>query len=356
MADSESRMPRHITRLLLIFVIGGAVALIARVLFQDKSYGVYGTYRGDAVAAIAADEPMYQGPGYCQSCHGERHAEWSAGIHKAVVCETCHGPAAKHPSAKAAAPVDLAGKPTHVRIAGERLEYIKLAIPADSVKLCTLCHEKVPGRPAAQKQVEVSSHAGGQQCIVCHNPHSPKIGAAGIQKAGKPGDAAAGRKKAAVCAACHGAEGVSGNPEWPSLAGQHGSYLAAALLDYKSGARPDPMMGAQAKGLSEADIGDLAAFYSGASCKSAGSKSSAQLAAAGKAKAAACASCHGAAGVSGNPAWPSLAGLQEAYLVNALRAYQNGARNNPMMAGLAKGLSETETRQLAAYYAGLECK
>ncbi|MBI3371887.1 MAG: c-type cytochrome [Betaproteobacteria bacterium] len=349
-------MPRHIVRLLLIFAIGGAIALIARILFQDKSYGRYGIYRGDAVAEIAADEPMYQGPGYCQSCHAERHAEWTAGIHKVVVCETCHGAAAKHPSAKAAVTVDLAGKSTRVRIAGERLEHIKLAIPADSVKLCTLCHEKMPGRPAAQKQIEVSSHAGGQQCIVCHNPHSPKIGAAGAQKAGKPGDAAAGRKKAAACAACHGAEGVSGNPEWPSLAGQQRGYLAGALLAYKSGARPDPMMSAQAKGLSEADIGDLAAFYSDASCKAAGSKSSAQLASAGKAKAAACASCHGAEGVSGNPAWPSLAGLQEAYLVNALKAYQSGARRNPMMAGLAKGLSEAEIGQLAAYYAGLKCK
>lgn len=356
MAGSENRMPRHIVRLLLIFVIGGAVALVARFLFQDKSYGIYGPFRGDAIAEIAADEPLYQGPGYCQSCHGERHSEWSAGIHKAVVCETCHGAAAKHPSAKPAAPAALADQPMHARIAAQRLEHVKLAIPADSVKLCTLCHEKMPGRPAAQKQIEVSSHAGAQQCIVCHNPHSPKIAAAGAQKAGKPGDAAAGRKKAAACAACHGADGVSGNPEWPSLAGQQRSYLAGALLAYKAGARRDPMMDGQAKGLSEADIGDLAAFYASASCKTAGSKSSAQLASAGKAKAAACANCHGAEGVSGNPAWPSLAGLQEAYLVNALKAYQTGARKGPMMAGLMKGLSEADIGQLAAYYAGLKCK
>jgi cytochrome c553 len=349
-------MPQHIVRLLLIFVIVGAVALAARFLLQDKSYGIYGTYRGDAVAEIAADVPVYQGPGYCEACHGERHSEWSAGVHKVVVCETCHGAATKHPSAKPAAPAALPDQSTRARIAAERLEHVKLAIPADSVKLCTLCHEKMPGRPAAQKQIEVSSHAGAQQCIVCHNPHSPKIAAAGAQKAGNPGDAVAGRKKSAVCAACHGADGVSGNPEWPSLAGQQRSYLASALLAYKAGTRRDPMMGAQAKGLSEADIGDLAAFYASASCKAAGSKSSAQLASAGKAKAAACASCHGAEGVSGNPAWPSLAGLQEAYLVNALKAYQSGARQGPMMAGLVKGLNDADVGQLAAYYASLNCK
>ena len=244
----------------------------------------------------------------------------------------------------------------HARIAAERLEHVKHGIPADSVKLCTLCHERMPGRPAAQKQIEVSSHAGAQQCIVCHNPHSPKIGAAPAQKGGKPGDASAGRKKAAACAACHGEAGVSGNPQWPSLAGQQRGYLAGALLAYKTGERSDPMMGGLAKGLSEADIGDLAAFYASASCQAAGSKSSAQLASAGKAKAAACAGCHGAEGVSGNPAWPSLAGLQEAYLVNVLKAYQTGARKDPMMVGPAKGLSEAEIAQLAAYYAGLKCK
>ena len=349
-------MPKHIVRLLLLIGIFGIVAIGAKFYFTDKSFGIYGHYRADAVAEIAADAPIYQGAASCQSCHGERYAMWLKGVHKVVTCETCHGAAAKHPSAKPAAPPAPVDPRMRSRIAAERLDHVKLMIPADTVKLCTLCHEKTPGRPAMQKQIEVSSHAGAQQCVVCHNPHSPKLAAAGVPQAAKPGDVAAGRKKAATCANCHGAEGVSPNPVWPSLAGQQRGYLVSALQAYKAGARRDPLMTEQAKGLSEADMIELAAFYASLSCKSAGSSAAAPVVSAGKAKAAACAACHGAEGTSGNPVWPSLAGLQEAYLVSALKAYRTGARQDPMMAGLVKGLNDTDIGQLAAYYAGLKCK
>jgi cytochrome c553 len=45
------------------------------------------------------------------------------------------------------------------------------------------------------------------------------------------------------------------------LAGKDAKYLAKQLRDYKSGARPDPMMATIAKSLSEQDISDLAAYY-----------------------------------------------------------------------------------------------
>ena len=349
-------MPKHIVRLLLLIGIFGIVAIGAKFYFTDKSFGIYGHYRADAVTEIAAAAPMYQGAASCQSCHGERYAMWLKGVHKVVTCETCHGASAKHPSAQPAAPAAPVDPRTHSRIAAERLDHVKLTIPADTVKLCTLCHEKMPGRPATQRQIEVSRHAGGQQCIVCHNPHSPKLAAAGVPQAAKPGAVAAGRKKAAACASCHGAEGVSANPVWPSLAGQQRGYLVSALQAYKAGARRDPLMTEQAKGLSEADMIELAAFYASLSCQTAGSARPASEAAAGKAKASVCASCHGAGGISRNPAWPNLAGHQEGYLVSALKAYQTGARKDTMMAGLVKNLSDTDIRQLAAYYASASCK
>ena len=77
-------------------------------------------------------------------------------------------------------------------------------------------------------------------------------------------DAAAGAEKAKqVCAACHGADGagVQQFPDYPKLAGQHEDYLYKALRDYKSGARKNAIMGAQAKGLTRADIENLAAYY-----------------------------------------------------------------------------------------------
>ena len=74
-------------------------------------------------------------------------------------------------------------------------------------------------------------------------------------------DVAAGKAKAAQCAACHGANGVAVLPEAPNLAGQNPIYLAKALHDFKSGARKDEMMSMIVTGLSDADIENLAAYY-----------------------------------------------------------------------------------------------
>jgi cytochrome c553 len=87
------------------------------------------------------------------------------------------------------------------------------------------------------------------------------------------GNPDAGKQKAAVCAACHGADGNSVVPDFPRLAGQYPDYLAKALTDYKTGARKNAIMGAQAVNLSKQDIADLAAFYAsqtGLRVKSAG--------------------------------------------------------------------------------------
>jgi len=76
-------------------------------------------------------------------------------------------------------------------------------------------------------------------------------------------------------------------------------------------------------------------------------------AAAGKAKSATCAGCHGAAGVSNNPLWPNLASQKEAYLVKQLKAFRDGTRTDPMMAPMAKPLSDDDINNLAAYFSSL---
>ncbi len=78
------------------------------------------------------------------------------------------------------------------------------------------------------------------------------------------GDAAAGKGKAKVCAACHGegGAGMSAMQDFPKLAGQYNDYIVRALKDYQSGARKNPVMAAQVKDLKAADIADLAAFFS----------------------------------------------------------------------------------------------
>lgn len=76
------------------------------------------------------------------------------------------------------------------------------------------------------------------------------------------GDPAAGKGKAASCAGCHGPAGVSANPLWPNLAGQKDAYLVKQMKAFRDGARSDPMMSPMAKPLSDADIADLAAYFS----------------------------------------------------------------------------------------------
>lgn len=78
------------------------------------------------------------------------------------------------------------------------------------------------------------------------------------------GNAAAGAQTAKPCAACHGADfNTPISADTPLLAGQHADYLARALIDYKSGARKNPVMSGQAAALSAQDIQNLATYFAG---------------------------------------------------------------------------------------------
>ena len=76
---------------------------------------------------------------------------------------------------------------------------------------------------------------------------------------------AAQPKSAALCIACHGANGISNNDLWPNLAGQKKDYLHKQLVAFKSGERKDPLMSPIAANLSKEDITELASFFSGLS-------------------------------------------------------------------------------------------
>ena len=79
------------------------------------------------------------------------------------------------------------------------------------------------------------------------------------------GDVAAGKAQSTVCAACHGANGVSIIPNYPNLAGQKEAYIVAQLKAFKSGERKganSAIMAPMAAGLSDQAMADLAAFFS----------------------------------------------------------------------------------------------
>lgn len=75
-------------------------------------------------------------------------------------------------------------------------------------------------------------------------------------------DAAAGRAKAQACSVCHGANGLSTQPDAPNLAGQPAMYLVAQLRAYRGGTRTHEVMNLMAKPLSDGDIANLAAWFS----------------------------------------------------------------------------------------------
>jgi cytochrome c553 len=344
-------MPKHIVRLTLLIVAGVVLAYAAKQLFTADSFYLYGHYRGKSVAEIAVDKPKFNTPKFCEQCHAVQYAEWSKSVHnspdsgKVVKCEVCHG---------AAGDRDFKSPYVNASTGKDHPNGLKMAVPTETAKLCTLCHEQMPGRPAQQRQIVVATHAGTQQCATCHNPHSPRTFK--VAAAAKPkGDAAAGKTIAAACAGCHGEAGVGGNVSGPSLAGQKAGYLADALKAYKTGGRADPVMTAMVKDLGDADIENVAAYFAGSKCKSVQNADKKALAA-GHAVAAKCATCHGAKGISGQPAWPNLAGQSKNYLVNALKSYKAGGRKNGMMDGIAKDLSDADAASVAAYYSNASCR
>jgi cytochrome c553 len=75
-------------------------------------------------------------------------------------------------------------------------------------------------------------------------------------------DVEAGRRKTALCQTCHGADGMGRLPDAPHIAAQPSAYIERALRAYRSGERRNEVMSIAARTLSDADIRDLAAYYS----------------------------------------------------------------------------------------------
>lgn len=179
------------------------------------------------------------------------------------------------------------------------------------------------------------------------------------------GNAEAGKTKSATCAACHGADGNSVNPEWPKLAGQHPSYLLKQLMNFKNDERVNPSMSPMAKPLSDQDMADLAAYYSSQVAK-AGEADKSKVALGEQiykggnnaTGVAACAACHGPNG-AGNPAanFPTISGQHTTYTKNQLYAFRKGERANDagkMMRNIAAGMTDAEIEAVSEYIAGLQ--
>ncbi len=177
-------------------------------------------------------------------------------------------------------------------------------------------------------------------------------------------DIEAGKTKSAVCAACHGVDGNSSNPIWPSLAGQHASYTYKQLVDFKEGRRVNASMTGMVALLTDEDMKNLAAYYESLTPKGAAFDS--EVIAKGESiyrggitetHVAACMGCHSPSGKGNGPAaWPSLAGQHPQYVVTQLQHFKEGLRDNDpgkMMRNLVVRMSDAEMEAVANYVAGI---
>ncbi|MCW5635458.1 MAG: cytochrome c4 [Rubrivivax sp.] len=165
------------------------------------------------------------------------------------------------------------------------------------------------------------------------------------------------------CFLCHGADGESSSPLFPRLAGQHASYIARQLADYKSGRRKSSTMQPMVDDLTAADFAALGAYFAAKPAHVHAVEDS-ELAAMGRfvfnrgnpySGVAACASCHGTAG-HGTETLPRLAGQHAQYIENQLKQFNRRERtnDNAVMHTIAAKLTELETKAVAAYVSGLK--
>jgi cytochrome c553 len=169
-------------------------------------------------------------------------------------------------------------------------------------------------------------------------------------------DAAAGRQKAQSCAACHGPNGNSTNPAMPSLAAQPQQFIATQLLMFREGNRKDPQMSPMAAKLTNADINDLAAYFSAQPHAPPARRTPAEKVAAARklAQQYNCVQCHGPE-LKGQQHIPRLAGQQQEYLRTQLRGFKASTRfdMDGQMTSAAQPLTNADVDLLAEYLSGL---
>ncbi len=169
-------------------------------------------------------------------------------------------------------------------------------------------------------------------------------------------DAEAGRQKAQGCAACHGPDGNSTNPAIPSLAGQPAQFITMQLFQFREGNRKNEQMTPMAANLSNADMNDLAAYFSARKPAPPARRASAESSANAPALAQKynCVQCHGPA-LTGQQHIPRLAGQQFDYLRAQLRGFkaQTRADIDGIMTSAAQPLTDADIDTLADYLSAL---
>jgi len=170
-------------------------------------------------------------------------------------------------------------------------------------------------------------------------------------------DPAVGKRKAAPCAACHGADGNSTIPQFPVLAGQTARYLYLELKDFKEGRRSEPSMQPAVAKLSREDMLDLSEYFAAQKPRPIVFKADAARVARGKKKAdeVLCTMCH-LGGMKGQNEIPRVAGQHPEYVIKQLKAFKARTRTNDAgsMTSVAQTITEQDIEDLAHYISSLD--
>lgn len=180
--------------------------------------------------------------------------------------------------------------------------------------------------------------------------------------AAKPDTAKGSAVYGQMCASCHGADGNSGSPENPKLAGQHPEYLVKQLQEFKSGKRASPVMSGMVAALSEADMKGIA-YWLGEQKPKTGFAKDKELVSMGERiyrggiadrNIAACAGCHNPTGAGIPAQFPRVGGQHAAYSEAQLKAFRDGGRkNSSQMTQIAAKMNDKEIKAVSDYMAGL---
>jgi cytochrome c553 len=241
-------------------------------------------------------------------------------------CKACHG---------------LDGKgvaPAIPHLAGQRERYLLAAL---------FEYRQSKRTHAALRQIAAHLNEADTRNIAAYYASLPPVGPAALAAPASPYDL--GKAVSEQCASCHGADGNATTAGIPSLAGQQPRYLVAAINEYLNGERKTTPMHAKLRGISRLDIENVSLYFASQTpaVRTASSKGDPK---AGEPLSAVCGGCHGMQGVSTDSATPSLAGQDEQYLVEAIKAYRTSRKRENMRAYIT-GLADHDIENIAAFYA-----
>ncbi len=241
-------------------------------------------------------------------------------------CKSCHG---------------LDGKsvaPAIPHLAGQRERYLLAALKE---------YREGKRTHAALRQIATSISEADTANIAAYYASLPPVGAANVAQPASPYDQ--GKKVSTQCASCHGPDGNTMGGGVPRLAGQQPQYMVVAINEYLKGERKTSPMHAKLRDMGKLEIENVALYFASQtpSVPKGAPKGDPK---AGEPLSAVCGGCHGMQGVSRDSATPSLAGQDEGYLVEAIKAYRT-SRKRENMRLYVTGLSDKDIQDIAAFYA-----